>query len=76
MRWLSTWPDTEGLFALVETVICEDPFTGHLFRIRNQRRDWLMLLWWNRDVLDIVLKTAEVWELRVPDGSNDEQSLP
>ena len=41
----------DGLFALVENVIQEDPFSGHLFVFRNRRRDRLKLLWWERDVL-------------------------
>ena len=39
----------DGLSALVEHVIREDPFSGHLFVFRNQRRDRLKLLWWDRD---------------------------
>lgn len=39
----------DGLAALVEQVIREDPFSGHLFVFRNQRRDRLKLLWWDRD---------------------------
>ena len=29
----------DGLFVIVETVITEDPFSGHLFVFRNRRRD-------------------------------------
>ena len=43
----------DGLFALVENVIHEDPFSGHLFVFRNARRDRLKLLWWDRDGLAI-----------------------
>jgi len=31
----------DGLFAILENVISEDPFTGHLFLFRNRRRDRL-----------------------------------
>jgi transposase len=49
----------DGLFALVENVICEDPFSGHLFVFRNQRRDRLKVLWWDRDGLAIFYKRLE-----------------
>lgn len=49
----------DGLFALVENVIREDPFSGHLFVFRNQRRDRLKVLWWDRDGLAIFYKRLE-----------------
>ncbi len=41
----------DGLFALVETVIGEDPFSGHLFLFRNRKRDRVKLLYWDTDGL-------------------------
>ncbi len=49
----------DGLFALVESVIQEDPFSGHLFVFRNARRDRLKVLWWDRDGLAIFYKRLE-----------------
>jgi transposase len=49
----------DGLCALVETVIEEDPFSGHLFVFRNQRRDRLKLLWWDRDGWALFYKRLE-----------------
>jgi hypothetical protein len=49
----------DGLFALVENVIREDPFSGHLFVFRNHRRDRLKVLWWDRDGLAIFYKKHE-----------------
>lgn len=49
----------DGLFALVENVIREDPFSGHLFVFRNQRRDRLKILWWDRDGPAIFYKKLE-----------------
>ena len=49
----------DGLFAIVENVIREDPFSGHLFVFRNQRRDRLKVLWWDRDGLAIFYKRLE-----------------
>lgn len=49
----------DGLCALVETAIEEDPFSGHLFVFRNQRRDRLKLLWWDRDGWALFYKRLE-----------------
>jgi len=49
----------DGLFALVENVIQQDPFSGHLFVFRNARRDRLKILWWDRDGLAIFYKRLE-----------------
>ena len=65
----------DGLFALVENVIREDPFSGHLFVFRNQRRDRLKVLWWDRDGLAIFYKRLERGSYQfptdVPNGSVD-----
>jgi hypothetical protein len=49
----------DGLFALVETVIGEDPFSGHLFLFRNRKRDRVKLLYWDSDGLAIWYKRLE-----------------
>lgn len=49
----------DGLAALVEHAIREDPFSGHLFVFRNQRRDRLKLLWWDRDGWALFYKRLE-----------------
>ena len=56
----------DGLFALVEKVIQEDPFSGHLFVFRNQRRDRLKVLWWDRDGLAIFYKRLERGSYQFP----------
>ena len=56
----------DGLFALVESVINEDPFSGHLFVFRNQRRDRLKVLWWDRDGLAIFYKRLEKGSYQFP----------
>ncbi len=56
----------DSLFALVENVIQEDPFSGHLFVFRNQRRDRLKVLWWDRDGLAIFYKRLERGSYQFP----------
>lgn len=56
----------DGLFALVENVIREDPFSGHLFVFRNRRRDRLKVLWWDRDGLAIFYKRLERGSYQFP----------
>ena len=56
----------DGLFAIVESVITEDPFSGHLFVFRNRRRDRLKVLWWDRDGLAIFYKRLERGSYQFP----------
>lgn len=66
----------DGLFALVETLICEDPFSGHLFVFRNQRRDRLKLLWWDRDGLAIFYKRLEHGSYEFPTDRTTNRARP
>lgn len=59
----------DGLFALVENVIREDPFSGHLFVFRNRRRDRLKVLWWDNDGLAIFYKRLERGNYQFPTDS-------
>ena len=36
-----------GLSALAEKVLSEDPFSGHLFVFRGRRGDLLKIVWWD-----------------------------
>lgn len=36
-----------GLSALAEKVLAEDPFSGHLFVFRGRRGDLLKIVWWD-----------------------------
>jgi transposase len=50
----------DGLKALVEEFLDEDPLSGHLFVFRNRRGDRLKILWWDRDGLAVFYKRLEV----------------
>lgn len=40
-----------GLAALVQIALAEDPFSGHVFVFRGRRGDLLKVLWWSGDGL-------------------------
>jgi len=56
----------DGLVAMVEELVCENPFSGHLFLFRNRRRDRVKVLWWDRDGLCIVYKRLEQGTYELP----------
>ena len=66
----------DGLFALVENVIREDPFSGHLFVFRNRRRDRLKILWWDRDGLAIFYKRIERGTFQFPTDAAVRKAKP
>lgn len=39
----------DGLAMMVETILKQDPFSGHLFVFRNKRQDRIKVLYWDRD---------------------------
>ena len=49
----------DGLAALVQTQIAEDPFSGQLFVFRGRRGDRVKLLWWDGDGLCLFAKRLE-----------------
>ena len=56
----------DGLFALVESVINENPLSGHLFLFRNRKRDRVKLLYWDQDGLVIWYKRLEEGSYQFP----------
>ena len=49
----------DGLAALVQTALAEDPFSGHVFIFRGRRGDLIKLLWWSGDGLNLFAKRLE-----------------
>lgn len=43
----------DGLAALVQTRLQENPFSGQLFVFRGRRGDLVKLLWWSGDGLNL-----------------------
>ncbi len=65
----------DGLAALVETVLAQDPLSGHLFVFRNKRRDRLKLLYWDGDGYAIWYKRLESGSFRFPAPATTAASL-
>ncbi len=49
----------DGLAALVQTQLAEDPFSGHVFVFRGRRGDRVKLLWWSGDGVCLFAKRLE-----------------
>jgi transposase len=49
----------DGLAALIQTHLHEDPFSGQLFVFRGRRGDRLKVLWWDGDGLCLFAKRLE-----------------
>ena len=62
----------DGLAALAQTVLCENPFSGHIFVFRGRRGDLVKLLWFDGDGLCLFAKRLErgrfVWP-QAPSGT-------
>jgi transposase len=49
----------DGLAALVQTTLAENPFSGHLFVFRGRRGDLVKLIWFDGDGLCLFAKRLE-----------------
>lgn len=49
----------DGLTALVQTTLAEQPFSGHIFVFRGRRGDLVKLLWFDGDGLCLFAKRLE-----------------
>ena len=49
----------QGLSSIVETVLEQAPFSGHVFVFRGKRGDLIKLLWWDGDGLCLFAKRLE-----------------
>ena len=56
----------DGLAAMVEHVVCEEPLSGHLFVFQGRRGDRLKILWWDKDGYALWYKRLEAGVFRFP----------
>jgi transposase len=49
----------DGLAALAQTTLAENPFSGHVFAFRGKRGDLVKLLWWSGDGMNLYAKRLE-----------------
>ena len=49
----------DSLAAQAQTVLGQDPFSGHVFCFRGRRGDLVKLLWWDGDGLCLFAKRLE-----------------
>jgi len=49
----------DGLAAIVQDALHEDPFSGHVFVFRGRRGDRIKVLWWSGDGMCLFAKRLE-----------------
>ena len=60
----------DGLAALVQTALTENPFSGHVFVFRGKRGDLVKLLWWSGDGMNLYAKRLERGRFVWPQASS------
>ena len=64
-----------GLSGQVQTVLKQDPFSGHVFVFRGRRGDLVKLLWWDGDGLCLFAKRLERGRFIWPKAENGTVAL-
>jgi len=57
----------DGLSGLAQSVLRQDPLSGHLFIFANRRRDRVKILHWDRSGFVLLYKRLEKGTFRVPE---------
>ena len=64
-----------GLSAVVQTVLEQEPYSGHVFVFRGRRGDLIKMLWWDGDGLCLFAKRLEHGRFVWPQAENGVVSL-
>jgi transposase len=65
----------DGLSGIVQTILEENAFSGHVFVFRGRRGDLLKVLWWDGDGLCLFAKRLERGRFIWPKAENGKVSL-
>jgi transposase len=65
----------DGLSAIAQTALEQNPFSGHVFVFRGRRGDLIKLLWWDGDGLCLFAKRLERGRFVWPQAENGSVSL-
>ena len=65
----------DGLAALVQVQLAEDPFSGQLYVFRGRRGDRIKVLWWSGDGLCLFAKRLERGKFVWPQATSGTVSL-
>lgn len=65
----------DGLAALVQTALAENPFSGHVFAFRGRRGDMVKLLWFDGDGVCLFAKRLERGRFVWPQADSGTVSL-
>ena len=65
----------DGLSGMTQTLLQQDPLSGHLFVFRNRNRDKLKILYWDSDGLAICYKRLEQGTFQFPTDGKDKGEL-
>jgi len=65
----------DGLAALAQTALSENPFSGHIFVFRGRRGDLVKLLWFDGDGLCLFAKRLERGHFVWPQASGGSVAL-
>src|SRR5207248_3763550 len=64
----------DSLAAQAQTVLGQDPFSGHVFCFRGRRGDLVKLLWWDGDGLCLFAKRLERGRFVWPRARSEEHT--
>ena len=61
----------DGLSALAEGVLKQDPYSGHLFVFRGRRGDLIRIIWWDTQGACLFSKRLEKGKFVWPSSTDD-----